>query len=82
MEEQGADGGRNGRRTGTGMGRRNIGENGGRRRRGGQGLRPNGVGQGGGIWSWELAEKSDQIQALLAEYSPELAQRVSLRGEQ
>jgi hypothetical protein len=67
------------------MGRRNIGENGGRRRRGGQGLRPNGGGGGGGgggIWSWELAEKSDQIQALLAEYSPELAQRVSLRGEQ
>ena len=29
-----------------------------------------------GIWSWELAEKADQIQALLAEHCPELAQRV------
>ena len=30
-----------------------------------------------GIWSWELAEKADQIQAILAEHSPELAQRVN-----
>ena len=34
---------------------------------------------GGGIWSWELAEKADQIQALLAERCPELAQRVNAK---